>query len=184
MKTKYLATVCILLLSACSETYNPKPLGHFRIGLGEKEYKLTDNNCEYQFLSNKQSQLIQGKGDCWYNIYYPAHDATIYLTYKNLDNNLGSIIEESHKLAYDHSVKSDGIIEQVYESTENRVFGVLYDIHGNSASNLQFFATDSTNHFLRGSLYFNSIPNVDSLMPVKDYLKEDLQVLIESIKWS
>ena len=67
---------------------------------------------------------------------------------------------------------------------ENKVYGVLYDIHGNSASNLQFFATDSIENFLRGSLYFNTIPNADSLQPVKDYIKEDLQNLIESLKWS
>ena len=76
-------------------------------------------------------------------------------TYKELNNNLAPIIEESHKLAYDHSIKSDGIIETVYENKENNVYGVLYDIHGNSASNLQFFATDSSKHFLRGSLYFS-----------------------------
>lgn len=184
MKTKYLAVLGILLFSACSETYSPKPLGYFRIGLNEKEYKLSDNECNYQFSSNKQSQLIKGSSDCWYNIHYPAHDATIYLTYKKLDNNLASIIDESHKLAYDHSVKSDGIMEQVYENSESNVFGILYDIHGNSASNLQFFATDSINHFLRGSLYFNTVPNSDSLQPVKNYIKEDIQVLIESIKWS
>ena len=92
----------------------------------------------------------------------PRHNATIHLTYKTLNTNLGSIIEESHKLAYDHAVKSDGIIEKEYRNDKNQVYGILYDIYGNSASNLQFFVTDSTNHFLRGSLYFNTIPNSDS----------------------
>ena len=63
------------------------------------------------------------------------------------------------------------------------MYGILYDIHGNSASNLQFFVTDSSNHFLRGSLYFNAIPNSDSLQPIKEYIKEDLEVLMESVTW-
>lgn len=184
MKIKILLISLILLLSSCSEDYSPKPLGHFRIDFAEKEYETFSSNCSYQFSLPTNTRIITGKKECWYNIYYPNHDATIYLTYKILDSNLASIIEESHKLAYDHSIKSDGIIEKVYMNEENKVYGVLYDIHGNSASNLQFFATDSIENFLRGSLYFNTIPNADSLQPVKDYIKEDLQNLIESLKWS
>tara|TARA_B100000780_G_C21102043_1_gene444787 strand:- start:192 stop:746 length:555 start_codon:yes stop_codon:yes gene_type:complete len=184
MKIKYLFTLALLIISACNQVYSPKPIGYFRIGMHKSEYAETESECPYRFLANKQAKLIKGKGYCWYNINYPTQNATIYLTYKKLDNDLGSIIEESHKLAYDHSVKSDGIIEKVYENEKNNVYGVLYDIHGNSASNLQFFATDSSEHFLRGSLYFNSIPNADSLQPVKEFLKEDLQILMESLKWS
>tara|TARA_B100000795_G_scaffold79356_1_gene56880 strand:- start:9855 stop:10409 length:555 start_codon:yes stop_codon:yes gene_type:complete len=184
MKIKCLFVLALLILSACREDFSPKPIGYFRIEMDKSEYALTSNECAYRFLANKQAKLIKGKGYCWYNIQYPTHNATIYLTYKKLDSNLASIIEESHKLAYDHSVKSNGIIEKVYANEEDQVYGVLYDIHGNSASNLQFFVTDSTNHFLRGSLYFNSIPNADSLQPVKDFIKDDLEVLIESLKWS
>jgi gliding motility-associated lipoprotein GldD len=184
MKIKFLIISLVLLLSSCSEDFSPKPLGYFRIELVENEYETFESNCSYAFSLSTQAQIINGKKECWYNIYYPNHDATIYLTYKTLDSNLASIIEESHKLAYDHSIKSDGIIEKVYLNEDAKVYGVLYDIHGNSASNLQFFVTDSSEHFLRGSLYFNTIPNADSLQPVKDYIKEDLQNLIESLKWS
>jgi gliding motility-associated lipoprotein GldD len=184
MKIKFLLIGLIAILSSCSKNYSPKPLGYFRIDLSEKEYQIFHSNCSYQFLSPKDVKIINGKNNCWYNIYYPSHDATIYLTYKMLDSNLASVVEESHKLAYDHAVRSDGIIEKVYVNEKEQVYGVLYDIHGNSASNLQFFVTDSTSHFLRGSLYFNTIPNSDSLQPVKDYIKEDLQTLIESLKWS
>jgi hypothetical protein len=44
--------------------------------------------------------------------------------------------------------------------------------------------TDSIEHFLRGSLYFNETPNADSLLPVKQYIKEDFITLMESLKWS
>ena len=184
MRFKKIIIIGIVLLSSCQENFSPKPLGFFRIDLAETNYTTIKKNCSYQFLANTKAELIEGNTECWYNIFYPAHDATIYLTYKELNNNLAHIIEESHKLAYDHSIKSDGIIETVYENKENNVYGVLYDIHGNSASNLQFFATDSSKHFLRGSLYFNTVPNADSLQPVKTYIKKDLQTLIESLTWS
>ena len=182
-KLPYIFILFASLLIACTENYSPKPLGYFRIDLSEKTYNNFKSNCSFNFLRALDANILKGKNECWYNIYYPSHDATIYLTYKTLNANLGTIIEESHELAYKHSVKSDGIIEKVYTNDENRVYGVLYDIHGNSASNLQFFATDSASHFLRGSLYFNTIPNSDSLQPIKKHIKEDLQVLIESLKW-
>lgn len=184
MKIKHLLTLCVITLSSCHQDYSPKPLGYFRIELAETKYTEINDNCSYQFLKNNLTELIAGNYECWYNIYYPKHKATVYLTYKKLEDNLAAIIEETHKLAYDHSVKSDGIIETVYENKHNNIYGVLYDIHGNSASNLQFFATDSTEHFLRGSLYFNTVPNSDSLQPIKMYIKKDLQTLIESLKWS
>ncbi len=171
------------MFSSCNQDYSPKPLGYFRIEIAQTNYTEIDRNCSYQFLKNNLAELVNGKAECWYNLYYPEHEATVYLTYKKVESNLASIIEETHKLAYDHSVKSDGIIETVYQNKSSNVFGVLYDIHGNSASNLQFFATDSTAHFLRGSLYFNTVPNADSLQPVKMYIKEDIQTLIESLKW-
>lgn len=184
MRFKKIIIISIVLLSSCQENFSPKPLGFFRIDLAETNYTSIKKNCSYQFLANTKAELMEGNIECWYNIFYPDHNATIYLTYKELNNNLAPIIEESHKLAYDHSIKSDGIIETVYENKENNVYGVLYDIHGNSASNLQFFATDSLKHFLRGSLYFNTVPNADSLQPVKTYIKKDLETLIESLTWS
>ena len=61
--------------------------------------------------------------------------------------------------------------------------GIMYEIKGNAASPFQFFATDSTKHFLRGSMYFNVYPNKDSLAPVFDFVQSDIKHLIETIKW-
>ena len=180
---QYIFLIFICILISCTENYSPKPLGYFRIDLPEKTYSIFNSNCSFNFLHASDTKIIQDKNECWYNLEYPSLNATIHLTYKTLNADLGSIIEESYKLAYDHAVRSDGIIEKGYSNEENRVYGILYDIYGNSASNLQFFVTDSTNHFLRGSLYFNTIPNSDSLQPIKQHIKEDLQVLIESLKW-
>ena len=184
MKFKFTFIVFMTLLASCTENYSPKPLGHHRIDFSEKEYQLFDSKCSYQFLRPKDAVVIKGSQQCWYLINYPTHNASLYLTYKKLNSDLANIIEESHKLAYDHAIRSDGIIEKVYANEAEKVFGVLYDIHGNSASNLQVCLTDSANHFLRGALYFNETPNADSLLPVKEYIKEDFITLMESLTWS
>jgi gliding motility-associated lipoprotein GldD len=64
------------------------------------------------------------------------------------------------------------------------VYGILYDIKGDAASNTQFFLTDSTHNFIRGALYFEVHPNKDSLAPVLEFINKDLVHLIETFEWN
>ncbi len=82
-----------------------------------------------------------------------------------------------------HITKADAINEQVISNRENKVYGILYDLKGNTASAVQFYVTDSIKHYLRGSLYFATEPNPDSLAPVIDFFREDIIHLIETLKW-
>ena len=93
------------------------------------------------------------------------------------------VTEDSRRLAYKHTIKANSIIENYYENDTTKVYGVLFKISGNAASPVQFFITDSVKNFLRGALYFNNIPNYDSIMPVADYVQEDIERLIESMHW-
>ena len=47
---------------------------------------------------------------------------------------------------------------------------------------MQFFLTDSVDHFIRGSLYFDVEIN-DSIMPINNFLKEDIRFMIETFEW-
>jgi hypothetical protein len=49
---------------------------------------------------------------------------------------------------------------------------------------MQFFLTDSVNHFLRGALYIREVPNIDSIQPVIDFLEPDIIRLIETTSWN
>ena len=62
-------------------------------------------------------------------------------------------------------------------------YGMLYEVEGNAASQAQFYLTDSTDHFITGSVYFNSLPNYDSIVPAANYLKQDIKHLMESLQW-
>nr|MBP7389581.1 hypothetical protein [Chitinophagales bacterium] len=59
----------------------------------------------------------------------------------------------------------------------------LYDVGGDAASNVQFFLSDSTHHFIRGALYFNTTPNTDSMAPIVAFVKEDLKQLLRTFEW-
>jgi gliding motility-associated lipoprotein GldD len=109
--------------------------------------------------------------------------ATIYLSYKPVNNNIKLLLQDAQKLTYQHVIKADDILEQPYINLEKRVFGMFYQVDGNAATNTQFYVTDSTKNFVSGSVYFYAKPNFDSIMPAASYIKNDVQNLMESLKW-
>jgi gliding motility-associated lipoprotein GldD len=174
-------------LSSCTPDYYPKPRGYFRIDLPGKTYHRFDPaDCPFSFdvpdyavPARDSNRLAE---PCWWYINFPRFSGSLYLSYKPVHDNVFDYIEDSYELVYKHTVKADEISEQRV-ATPRQVYGLLYTIGGNAASNLQFYVTDSTRHFLRGALYFNALPNSDSIAPVADFLKKDILRLIETLEW-
>lgn len=189
MLSRWLMAVGVAaVVAACSDSV-PKPRGYFRIELPEKTYATYSHEqfpCQFDYAENVSNVLLSGSNQdsAWINIVYPNYKAKIYCTYRSLDGNFQQLSEDSRNLVYKpHTVKADAITEQVYLNDEHKVYGVLYELKGNTASNIQFVMSDSTKHFLRGALYFNVNPNKDSLSPVVDYIREDIIRLVESLEW-
>lgn len=111
-------------------------------------------------------------------------EATIHLTYKSVEDNLREYIEESRNLTFEHQVKANRIETEVVSIPQKNLFGLIYDLGGSVASPVQFYLTDSTDHFLRGSLYFNARPNPDSIKPVLEYVRSDIDRMISSVEWT
>lgn len=176
-----------LLSVSCNKDYTPKPRGYFRIDLPEKEYKTTPEKLPYVFEFPVYSYLVKNRQAeqelYWINVVFPKFKATLHLSYKTIDNNLEEYLNDSRNFVYKHTVKADAIGETPYLNAEKKVYGILYDIKGDAASNTQFFLTDSTHNFIRGALYFEVHPNKDSLAPVLEFINKDLVHLIETFEW-
>lgn len=188
MKTRFvivfLAFFFLVVTSCNNDKPVPRPRGYFRIDLPEKDYKTYDDQCPFVFELPVYSFVIKETEDyCWMDIYFPLNQATIYITYKQLHNDLNIHLDDSHEFVYKHTVKADAIEEVRFENDSLKVYGMLYDLKGNTASQIQFYLTDSINHFIRGSLYFNVSPNKDSLDPVIAFIREDIVHLMESFHW-
>ncbi len=183
----YLIFVVLIVVVSCKQHGTPKPRAYYRITFPEHAYQKLDKSCPYTFEMPVYTVAFNDSSynaeKYWYNLIYPQLNGVIHISYKSVDGNLHEILEDTRKLAYKHSVKADAIGEQIFIAPEKKVFGTLYDIKGDAASSVQFFLTDSAKHFLRGSLYFNAIPNKDSLAPVVDFVKEDIIHLMESLEW-
>jgi gliding motility-associated lipoprotein GldD len=160
-----------------------KPSAMLRLDYPKAEYKTVETGCAYTFSMNENATIIKKKL-CGTNIYYPNMKATLYLTYQNIrNNNLDSLLQDAQKLAYDHTIKANSIPEQPFMNPDKKVYGMFYMINGNAATQAEFYATDSINHFLNGALYFNAKPNFDSIYPAVIYLREDIRKLMETITW-
>jgi gliding motility-associated lipoprotein GldD len=168
-------------------TGTPKPYGYFRIEMPENAYQKYETAEEPYIFEFSQiaeiKKLSEKNGEEWLNIIYPQHKATIYLTYRPVKNNLDTIINDSHYFTYRHTIKADAIEESLYLFPEKKVYGLLSDIEGNAASPLQFLLTDSVSNFIRGSLYFEVEPNIDSVAPVVDFIRKDIVHLMQTFEW-
>jgi gliding motility-associated lipoprotein GldD len=110
-------------------------------------------------------------------------NATIYITYEEVNNNIEALLKDAQKLTYDHTTKASEILEQPRVDSINKVYGMFYMINGDAATQSQFYVTDSTKHFITGALYFNAKPNYDSIYPAVVYLRNDIRRIMESVHW-
>jgi len=170
---------------SCKEEAVPKPKSHLRLEYPTAKYKaysLPTGSCGYEFDVNEFS-TIKTKSDCSLEIQYPKMKATVYLNYKPVNNNIEQLLRDAQKLTYEHVIKADDIAEQPFVNPEHKAYGMFYQVGGNAATNAQFYVTDSTRHFLVGSVYFYAKPNYDSILPAAAYIKNDMRKIMETVKW-
>ena len=178
----FLALLCL----ACETNWLPKPPGYNRIDLPKHEYKRLEAGYPYQFDFSTQSQVEADSFNLtekdWINLNYKKLGAKVHLTYKKIDQNTDFQVlsNDAFNLTAKHQIKAYGI-EEVVLLTPNGYSAVVAELTGEVPTQFQFFVTDSTTHFLRGALYFNTALKNDSLAPVIEYIKIDLAHLINTV---
>lgn len=183
-----------LLLAGCHGDYTPKPKAFPRVIFPQKQYDLyVSKDCPFQFEKPVYATVTADTtffGEklvsnlCWLNVNFPDFNGTINLTYKAIGDTmtLERLVEDAHKMTFKHTSKAD-YINEIPIHNDHGVGGLLYDVGGDAASNVQFFLTDSTRHFIRGALYFNNEPNTDSMAPVMSFVKADLDRMLKTFEW-
>ena len=193
MKMKFLPSLVVLFVFvSCGEIYTPKPRGYNHIDLPQHDYvKWSDDTKPYAFEVNKLSQVkpyisaVIKEDQDFVNVEYPSLQAKLWVTYYDIFNNvdsLNSYISTSFKLTDKHNVKATGIDSEVLCQRDGK-YAVGVTIEGDVPSQYQFFVHDSTDHFIRVALYFNTATKNDSLAPVIDYLKDEMMHMIETVEW-
>ena len=176
----YILVLVLIFVSSCGEVTLPKPKAMLRLDYPEAK-RVIINTPNFLFERNTLSEVKEEKNSV--TLDYPLLRAAIYITYKPVNNDLKALLSDAQKLSYEHVVKADNITEQPFVNNDDAVYGMFYEVRGDAASQAQFYVTDSTRHFVTGSLYFYAKPNYDSIYPAAVYLQKDIRRIMETIEW-
>jgi gliding motility-associated lipoprotein GldD len=202
--------ITILLSTACNSPYTPRERGYFRVDFPEHAYQVFDRpGYPYTFeypvygVVSQDSTMFDDNPDnpYWINLDFPDFQGRIYLSYKTIGgysvykvktdkgyrdstvrNTFEGLREEAYRMTYKHTLKASGIVDSPLFNPQG-IAGTYFKVQGNAATARQFFLTDSSRHFLRGALYFDTAPNADSLAPVNAFLQQDMLHLIQTFRW-
>jgi len=185
---------CSFLLGCDGYTPVPKPRAYPRVVYPEKAYKPFEAGyCNFTFDQPVYAKIEQDtayfdekpKDECWFNIVVPALNAKIYCSYYPIRSraDFDKFVSDAFEMTNKHTVKATYIDEQPVHRPADHVHGVIFNVEGPAASSYQFFLTDSVKNFVRGSLYFNTVARPDSLAPVVAFMREDLNRMVETLKW-
>lgn len=191
-----LLLVIIFLFSSCKEEVIlvPKPRVYPKVLYPEKAYApLTIADCPFtmevpeyfQYIKDAKQNSAEKKHTCWFDLYCEELNSYLHLSYLPFSNRkeYDKLIADAFEMADKHNIKASYRNELKITKPEENVHGLIFEIDGPVATPLQFFMTDSVEHFIRGSLYFKSGVNRDSIAPVYDFLKLDVGRMLESFEW-
>ncbi len=171
----------------------PKPHAYPKITFPAKQYtSYQEAGSPYSFeypayAKMERNTEFMGKpvpNNYWYDLFFPDFDAKIHLTYYNVKDrkHYDKLISDVYRMANEHTQKAN-YINEVDVRKEGVFKGKLFDITGPAATPFEFYLTDETKHFIRGSLYLNTKVRPDSLAPIYDFLKNDAIHIINSLEW-
>ena len=182
-----------VIILGCNSEYTFKERGYYKIDFPEKSYQVfNEPGFPYSFEYPVYGRIVQDtsffedepENPFWINIDFPQFDGRIYLSYKEIGrNDFEKLVNDAFTMSYKQHTYKASSIEPTNITTPNNINGVYFTLTGNTATAHQFFLSDSTKHFLRGALYFDAAPNADSLSIVNDFLKADMQHLINTLQW-
>lgn len=195
MRYLIIALCSLFIISCRPETYTPKPRGYYKVDLPKRGYQLfNDPTYPYSFEYPVYAKVVadtdffgkRPENPWWINIDFPSVGGRIYLSYKIISKgqDLDKILDDTYEMTAYHTKKADNIEEFVFHNDSTHVHGLFYNVTGNAASAYQFYATDSVKHYIRGALYFDVTPNADSLKPMNEFLKEDIDHMLRTLHWN
>lgn len=195
--TKYFFSLLILSLFLCgcndAPLPVPKPRSFPRIDYPSRNLvEMGPEYCSFNFkfpdyatVEQKELFFDDAPADpCWFDLYLEPFDGRVHFSYYPIKNQADweEKRDQAFQLAGFHNKRASNI-QEIQVNVSPNVGGMIFDINGPAASPYQFFLTDSTQHFLRGALYFNTKSRPDSLRPIIDFVVEDIKTMIETLEW-
>ena len=187
LKILFVPIALIVLLSCDEETYIPKPPTHLRLELPDHTYSNHKDSCQYSFDVASIYTVENAPGteasSCHRRIQLGPLNGTVFLRYWDMEEPLAYYVNNANDEIDRHKGKAQNVIDELILRADDDVYGIIFQLEGDVATPFQFYLTDSTDRFMYGEVLFNMAPNYDSLKPTLDYLRKDLDQLLQSFKW-
>ena len=189
----FVAAFAVAFFAACGDNPTPRPRAFPRVVYPASGYKTFDTTfCNFTFeqpiaaVVEQDTAFFGEKPDnaCWFTLKYPAWGGSVHISYKPIHSraDFDKCVSDANSLTNKHTVKAD-YIDPIDVRSRYGVSGVVFNVEGNVASFFQFYLSDTTHHFVRGAMYFNTHSRPDSLAPVINYVKRDIMHAIETFRW-
>ncbi len=211
LRTLAALLILLIFMPSCNSVYTSRKKGYYKIDFPKREYvKFDKAGFPYSFeypayatITRDSSYFDSTAGNpYWINVEFPAFNGKIYMSYKIIGgtsvykvknesggykdsigkNTFQNMVNDAYNLTYKNDIKANSIEDSVMH-TPNNITGIFFHLSGSVATANQFFISDTVHNFLRGALYFDATPNEDSLRPVNNFLKEDMNHLINTLRW-
>ncbi len=186
--------ILVLMNSCGAEQVNtPKPRMYPRVIYPDQSYDafLLDA-CSFSFEKPAYAKVKTGisffgeksSHPCWFDLELEEFKGSIHFSYNRIedDNSLDKLVADAFRIVEQHNSKAE-YREEVLIENKNGVHGLQFNLEGPVASPINFFLTDTTNHFVRASLYFNTAVDPDSIAPILKFVSKDIEKIVESFEW-
>jgi len=183
----YIFIICWIFVGCNEKIQIPKPPLYLKVDFPAHKYELFSDICPYKFekpiIYKVQDVKENDIMTCHKDIDLGVLNGIINFSYIRMTEPLATYVNYANDRVGEHKIKATGIKSELVLNDEKRVFGAIFSLQGDVATPFQFYLTDSVSNFASGVLYFNSVPNYDSLRPSLDYVYEDLRHLIATFEW-
>ena len=189
-------TIIALTFFSCGKdevNYVPKPRMYPKVEFPTKSYKdFTEHYCNFTFEMPEYATIEQDTSffddapadACWFDMEIEELRAELHFSYYPISpmKTFDVLIRDAFELASKHTSKAT-YIEEIPIRNQYGTTGLVFHLEGQVASPIQFYLTDSTHHFVRSSLYFNSKVNQESIAPILDFISADIDRMLSTFKW-
>ena len=192
----FILFIAIIMISACNgdRVPTPKPRMFPKVEYPKQSYEdFTLEACNFTFKSPAYSEVKTGikffneesAHPCWFDLQLDVFKGSIHFSYIPIagENTLDKLVSDAFRIVEQHNTKAE-YREEILIENGNGVNGLQFNLEGPVASPINFFMTDTTNHFVRASLYFNASVDPDSIAPILDFVSKDVQKIIQTFEWT
>lgn len=181
----FLLLIGFAFVSCKSEPPPPRPRAYPKVDFPKRttvRYDMVD--CPYTFKYPAYAEISKKEEACWFDLYMPKFEARLHCSYVplNEEKDFSGLVHDAFRIAQKINERANYMTESRVQNAQG-VGGLILDWTGPAASPVHFYLSDTTTHFFKAALYFDSKVQPDSLAPIVEFIKQDIDSLIASFEW-